>query len=160
MLEVPACVPRLLMGMMSAKYKPEGFLYYSLIIWKQPPITEGPRTNWNPATYGTDNEDGNLFVPGKDRQVLPTIRIENFRDGVEDLWYYTLLDEALASARKNPEKAPPGWIKAAEDALIVPDSIVAGTSSYTTDPERIRKERLKIARLIEAFRKQQENIQP
>ena len=160
MLEVPACVPRLLMGMMSAKYKPEGFLYYSLIIWKQPPITEGPRTNWNPATYGTDNEDGNLFVPGKDRQVLPTIRIENFRDGVEDLWYYTLLDEALASARKNPEKAPPGWIKAAEDALIVPDSIVAGTSSYTTDPERIRKERLKIARLIEAFRKQPENIQP
>lgn len=153
MLEVPACVPRLLMGMMSAKYKPDGFLYYSLVIWKQAPVDEGPRTAWNPATYATDNEDGNLFVPGRNRQVLPTIRIENFRDGVEDLWYYTLLRQSLEQAKTGGKNVPTDLMKAAKAALSVPDSIVGNTGDYTTDPALIRAERLKIARLIEAFRK-------
>lgn len=155
MLEVPATVPRLFMGMMTQKYKPEGFLYWSLIAWRSKqleggPVQYGPRTHWNPNT-GIENEEGNFFVPGRDRILLPTIRVENFRDGVEDLWYYTLLQQSLAKVKTSGKKVPTDLINAVEAALNVPDSIVKNTKSYTTDPDQIRAERLKIAKLIEAL---------
>ena len=77
-------------------------------------VADGPRTNWNPATCNTDNEEGNLFVPGRDLKILPTIRIENFRDGVEDLWYYRMLEKL---------------VKQAEEALLWQRKVHKGASS-------------------------------
>lgn len=154
LLEVPAAVPRLLMGAMAQKYRPDGFLYWAVISWRDRvktglgPVGEGPRTNWNPATYRTDNEEGNLFVPGRDYQFLPTIRVENFRDGVEDLWYYRLLEKLVRQAEMKP-----GFDKTlltrAGKALEVPESLVQSTNRYSTDPEKLRGIRRELAECLE-----------
>lgn len=155
LLEAPACVPRLLMGMMTQKYKPDGFLYWAIISWQEPqlklgPVNCGPRTHWNPSTCQNDNEEGNFFVPGRNYTILPTIRVENFRDGMEDYHYYLLLEKLI---RKRQGKAAPSLLRKAQEALNVPESLVKSTGSYTTDTEAIRAERSKIAGLIEALQK-------
>lgn len=154
LLEVPAAVPRLLMGAMAQKYRPDGFLYWAVIPWGNRvktglgPVGEGPRTNWNPATIGSDNEEGNLFVPGRNYQILPTIRVENFRDGVEDLWYYRLLEKRVrqAEGKLGFDKK---LLARSRKALEVPESLVQSTNRYSTDPEKLRGIRRKLAECLE-----------
>ena len=80
---LPACQPdaaiesRLLMGAMTAKYRPDGFLYYSLSIWNQnKPIESGPFTDWNPVSWTTYHGDGSLLCSGPGGKPVPTIRLE------------------------------------------------------------------------------------
>lgn len=155
MLQAPGVLPRLFLGMMTQKYKPDGFLHWALN-WARKmqevsgPIMYGPRTTWDPRLDARgDNGEGMLFVPGKDKAILPTIRIENMRDGLEDLWYYKLLEKAIA---ENP-KADAALLKKAEAALVVPENIVRSSDKYTRYPEIIRSERRKIAELIEKLQK-------
>ena len=158
MLEVPAAVPRLLMGAMTQKYRPDGFLYWSIVSWMPRvrsglgAVADGPRTNWNPATCNTDNEEGNLFVPGRDLKILPTIRIENFRDGVEDLWYYRMLEELVKQAERKS-----GFDKAllarSQKALAVPESLILSTDQYNTEPEALRSIRRELAECMEEMQK-------
>jgi len=151
LLELPLTAPRLLMGAMAQKYRPQGFLYYETILWYQkersPVAGNNPRTNWDPATYRTDNGDGNLFVPGE-KDIFPTIRVENMRDGVEDLWYYHLLENAVKQARQKPG-FDPELLAEAEKALVVPDSLVRHISEYSTDAQSIRRVRTHLAEMIE-----------
>lgn len=154
MLDVPAIVPRLLMGMMAQKYQPDGFLYWGVIAWqskKHDIVSYGPRTNWDSETVAGDSEEGNLFGPGLNGTLLPTIRVENFRDGVEDHWYYELLKREIA-AREG--MADPMLIAEAKAALDVPNTIVSGSARYTTDPQLVRKQRRLIASLLEKLRQQ------
>ncbi|MBC8443329.1 DUF4091 domain-containing protein, partial [PVC group bacterium] len=84
-VEYAAIEARLLMGAMTAKYRPDGFLYYSLSIWnKNEPIEAGPFTDWNPVSWTTYHGDGSLFCSGPGGKPVPTIRLENYRDGMED----------------------------------------------------------------------------
>ncbi len=143
MLEVPAATPRIFMGAMTAKYQPDGFLYWSIASWRKPdhhPVEYGPRTDWDPGTYPGDTEEGNLLVPGRDYRILPTIRLENYRDGVEDHWYHELLKRAVAKA--GPEAAK---------ALEIPESLVKNGYEYSTDPEAIRAWRRSVAEAIESL---------
>ena len=141
MLEVPAAVPRLLMGAMAQKYRPDGFLYWSVIAWTPRirsglgAVSDGPRTNWDPATCYTDNEEGNLFVPGKNYRILPTIRVENFRDGVEDFNMMRLTEKLPLPVRAELEK---------EIRSIAP---VSGKTS--TDPHKLTLARRKIGETLE-----------
>ena len=49
-IEYPAIEGRLLMGALTTKYRPDGFLYYQISIWNsRKPITGGPFTDWGPA---------------------------------------------------------------------------------------------------------------
>ena len=41
------------------------------------------KTNWDPASYKTNNGAGDLFYAGEDGPIT-TIRLENVRDGIED----------------------------------------------------------------------------
>ena len=158
MLEVPAAVPRLFMGMMTEKYRPDGFLYWSIVSWMPRvrsglgAVTDGPRTNWNPATCATDNEEGNLFVPGRDLKILPTIRIENFRDGVEDLWYYRMLEELVKQA-EGKSGFDKELLARSQKALTVPESLILSTDQYNTDPEALRSVRRELAECMEEMQK-------
>jgi hypothetical protein len=155
MLEVPALVPRLFMGIMSWKYQPEGFLYWSICCWKEKAEvinSSGPRTNWNPNTCQQDNEEGNLFVPGHDYTFLPTIRVENFRDGIEDLWYYTLLRDRIRELEQQG-KGDLTQVNQAKALLKISDDIIKSTGDYTIDPEQIRRARRKAAEALETLRK-------
>ena len=150
MLEVPAAVPRLFMGMMTEKYRPDGFLYWAATYWRnnKVPIGKGPYTNWNPTTCAqADASEGNLFAPGENRIILPSIRVENYRDGVEDHWYYTLLSRAVAAGKGSPEAR-----STAREALKIPESVIRSTADYSIDPRLIRAERLKAARALEALK--------
>lgn len=150
MLEVPAAVPRLFMGMMTEKYRPDGFLYWAATYWRnnKVPIGKGPYTNWNPTTCAqADTSEGNLFAPGENRIILSSIRVENYRDGVEDHWYYTLLSRAVAAGKGSPEAR-----STAREALKIPESVIRSTADYSIDPRLIRAERLKAARALEALK--------
>jgi len=95
------------------KYKVEGFLYYSMHMWRSNQVTKTgpsyivphddpevlaqidagkrwPEVPWNTFTYDHTNGDGHLFYPGPNRTLISCQRLENIRDGIED---YELLHE-------------------------------------------------------------------
>lgn len=136
-VEYPAIEGRLLMGAMTAKYQPGGFLYYAVNRWpvNEKPISSGPRTDWNPASYKNNNGDGSIMCAGPDGP-LATIRLENIRDGLEDYEYYYRLRELLAQRGR------------ATIAGQVPESVVKNLTSYTSDPTVLLAERQRVAEAI------------
>lgn len=136
-VEYPALEARLLMGAMTAKYRPGGFLYYAVNRWPQNDrvITGGPRTDWNPASYRNNNGDGSILCAGP-AGPLATIRLENIRDGIEDYEYYRLLRRLLAQARADR--------KAGE----VSPAVVKNLTTFTHDPAVLRAERRRVAQAI------------
>ncbi len=136
-VEYTAIEPRLIMGAMTAKYRPGGFLYYAVNRWplNDKVITGGPRTDWNPASYKINNGDGSVMCAGPDGP-LATIRLENIRDGIEDYEYYLLLRKLLA------EKGQPVEIGQ------VPGAVVENLTTFTYDPAVVLAERERVAREI------------
>lgn len=150
-IEYDAIEARLLMGAMTQKYKPDGFLYYATTMWgpNDQPIAEGPYTDWDPASYKINNGDGSWFCAGPDGP-LTTIRFENFRDGLEDYEYYCLLEKAIADARARG--VPEARLAGAESLLTVPPQIVTSLTEFTRLPRLIERHRLEVAEAIERLR--------
>ncbi len=163
-LEGPPCEIRSLMGAQTQKFKPDGFLYYATCNWNaKEPIKEGPFTKWEPRSYGAYHGDGQwVCCGGPDNMFLPTIRLENFRDGIEDLWYVRTL-EKLYAARRDEEMVPEekafkeggeiaesDWCRRARELLAVPNDIVKSLREFSTDPDVIYRWRDAMANLIEA----------
>ncbi len=136
-VEWPAIEGRLLMGAMTAKYEPGGFLYYAVNRWplNKKVITDGPKTDWNPASYKINNGDGSIMCAGPDGP-LATIRIENIRDGIEDYEYYLLLRDLLKAKKRSAALGE------------VPSAVVEDLSHFTYDPQVLYNERERVAREI------------
>ena len=136
-IEYPAIEGRLIMGAMTAKYQPGGFLYYAVDRWPvNTKVCEGaPRTDWDPASYKNNNGDGSVMVAGPNGP-LATLRLENIRDGIEDYEYYVLLRE-LAKRPVSPEGI--GEVSA---------SVVQDLTHFTYDPEVLLRERDRVAEAI------------
>ncbi|MBN1341697.1 MAG: DUF4091 domain-containing protein [Phycisphaerae bacterium] len=152
-VDYPAIETRLLMGMMTAKYRPDGFLYYAMTRWPNntEPITSGPFTKWNPASYKEYNGDGSILCPGPGGRPLATIRLENFRDGLEDYAYVRILEATVrakeaAGASGEADKA---WLVRAKALLNVPGGVVKDLTHYTHDPSAVYDYRSRIARAID-----------
>ena len=97
-IECQAIEARLLMGAMAQRMKPDGFLYFRTAMWSSPScITNAPFTDWlvNKGKEGVANGDGYLTYVGPDGIPLPSLRLENFRDGLEDYAYAKLLERKL-----------------------------------------------------------------
>ncbi len=144
---------RELMGAMTAKYRPDGFLYYSLAFWqKYPPITSGPFTSWNPVSYGAFHGDGSIFCPGPGGKPLPTIRLENYRDGLEDFAYLKILEYIIGKYEAKASLTPREqvWLNHARVVVKVPENVVKSLVEYNHDPARLDEYREKIANLIDA----------
>ena len=102
-VEDPAIELRMVMGALAAKYRPDGFLYWQVSVWNvEKPLDGGPWTDWNPRTWNGWNGEGGWTGVGPDSTPIPTIRIENFRDGLEDLWYVRLLEEKTGKSVEVP----------------------------------------------------------
>jgi hypothetical protein len=87
---------RLLMGALAQKYRIDGFLYYQCAIWNSGKcINSGPYTDWNPRSFRFYHGDGSWTCVGPAGTPLSTIRLENFRDGLEDLSYARLLEKKI-----------------------------------------------------------------
>ena len=146
-LEGPPCEIRSLMGAQTQRFRPDGFLYWETASWKSQtsPIQSGPFTTWQPRSFGGWHGDGQWFCcGGPDNMLLATIRLENFRDGVEDLWYAKLLEQKLRVHRDNGE-----WACRARKALAVPTEVARTVADFSTDPAVIYRWRDEMADLIE-----------
>ncbi|MHB1462927.1 MAG: glycoside hydrolase domain-containing protein [Armatimonadota bacterium] len=134
---------------------------------------DGPQNPWKDSMswvsgYGTPvgtklrwkAGDGRFFYPpetatGTQSQPVmddpvPSIRWEMLRDGVEDYEYLTILKRLLA------EKGPglPAKKRAEYEALLkVPESISQSLTSYTNNPDPIKRQREKVAQAIEQLTK-------
>jgi len=152
-VEYAAIEARLLMGAMTAKYRPDGFLYYSLSIWNDNrPIQSGPFTDWNPVSWTTYHGDGSLLCSGPGGKPVPTIRLENYRDGQEDYAYAVILEaivrrvEAKGGSLSAEQQQ---WLREAKAALAVPESLVETMSQYSHDPQALYAYRNRLADLID-----------
>ena len=153
LIEYPAIDARLLMGAMAAKFRPDGFMYYQMSIWNGAKgITDGPFTSWSPRSWGDYNGDGALFYPGPDSTPLATLRMENFRDGLEDYAYHKMLGERVKAIKAAGAKSDAArlWLADAEAALVVPDKLVKSMYEYSYNPDDVFAYRQRLASLIEA----------
>lgn len=152
-IEYPAIEGRLLMGPMTAKYRPDGFLYYQISIWNsRRPITAGPLTDWDPRSWTSYHGDGSWTCVGPDGTPLPTIRLENFRDGLEDYAYFCLLEHLVRQVESAPggsTAAQQAWLTEARAALPVPETLVKSIGEYSRDPAQVYAYRNRLAELIE-----------
>ena len=161
---------RMLMGAHSLRMKPDGFLYYQTGIWQSRRCIEsGPFTDWDPRSFRSYHGDGAWTCVGPDGIPVPTIRLENFRDGLEDYAYAKLLEQKLQEQMKNEQwtmnndggtpqdnsspvtrsSSLASWMQRAQDALAVPREVMDSMTNYTDDPATLYRWRDEMADLIE-----------
>ncbi len=146
-IECPAIEGRLLMGAQTVRQRPDGFLYYQISIWNSKRcITSGPFTDWDPRSWTKYHGDGSWTCVGPDGTPLPTVRLENFRDGLEDYAYALLLEKKLKS-HADPNDA---WAKRARELLAVPRDVMDTMRNYTGDPAAVYRWRDAMADLLES----------
>lgn len=123
---------RLLVGAMSVRSRTDGFLYYQVSIWNSlRPIGASQYTDWTAQSWETYNGDGSLTRVARDGSPLPTIRLENLRDGLEDYAYAKLYAHRFGEM---PE---------------VPDSVAQGTARYDRNGDALLAWRAKMAEALE-----------
>lgn len=169
LMEYPSLDARLLMGTMSWKYQPDGFLYYCILRWKEdlkdeqgkwhskflinPAMTGAPLTNWSGRSYHSYNGDGNLIYPGTS-EPLPSIRLKNIRDGLEDYLYFRLLNDACNDSSFMSLQ----WRKEAMTELKVESTLVKSLTEFAVDPGILLRKRERIAQLLDAYTIQKSNL--
>ena len=119
-VECQAIEARLLMGAMARRMKPDGFLYFRTAMWSSPScITNGPFTDWlvHKGKEGVANGDGYLTYVGPDGIPLPSLRLENFRDGLEDYAYAKLLEQKLRVVESSKLKVESGGANSPSEPL-------------------------------------------
>ncbi len=157
-IEYPGIEPRHLMGTMPFRYKVGGFLHYAVANWpvgfNDGPITSGPYTDWdsrtvyNDGSHGWVNGDGSLFCPGPTGPI-PTFRLENMRDGLEDYEYLTLLKSITRIVNRCPTSPEQqAFVSTANALLTVPANVIASLTSYTRDPSVLYDFRQQVAQKI------------
>ena len=155
-IENPLINIRILMGADAAKYRPDGFLFWAITRWTIPPskndhpIQSGPYTDWDPQSLENYNGSGSWFYPGPTGPIS-SLRLEAYRDGVEDYEYYILLEKLI---KEKQDTAQPDLISEARKILQVNSNVVGNTnaSSFTHDPRVLYNERNKIALTILALK--------
>lgn len=137
---------RLLVGAQSVFYKADGFLYWQISKWLSPrTVGCGPFTDWVAASCFGFNGEGYLTAIGPDGMPLPTVRLENFRDGLEDHAYVKILKDLMASHGKEDD-----WIRRARELAAIPPSLVKALDCFSDDPSELYAWRDSIADLIES----------
>ena len=150
-IECPGIEPRVLMGAQTVRNRPEGFFYYAISIWNSKRCIEsGPFTDWDPRSWTIYHGDGSWTCAGPDGTPLPTIRLENFRDGLEDYAYAKILERILKEqGTGNGEQGTDDWARRAHEALAVPREVVNSMTDFTNDPAVLYRWRDEMADLIE-----------
>ena len=153
LLNNPAMETRMLMGLMAHAFRVEGFLYYKTADWKhRKPITDGPYTGW---VLRTGYAHGNWYYKTTDNKPLPSIRLENFKDGLED---YDLIEIAFRLQNQmkkagQPVDTPTGNML--DNLKTVPNAYVKSILDYCREPERIETLRRELAKFILAAKRLQ-----
>ncbi len=140
---------RSLVGAQSVFHKADGFLYWQMSKWLSPhTIGNSPFTDWVAASCFGFNGEGCLTGVGPDGIPLPTVRLENFRDGLEDYSYVKILKDRIATHGKED-----AWARRARELVAVPPSLVKSLSCFSDDPSELYSWRNEMADLIESATK-------
>ena len=143
-IENPPIDLRSFMGAQTARMKPDGFLFWKTTVWNSDkPITGGPFTQWETRTWLNFNGQGAWTAVGPDGTPLATLRLENFRDGLEDLCYVQMLAHKLAMT---PNAS---WADKAKALLAVPQSVMVDMTHFSKAPSDIYAWRDAMADLLE-----------
>jgi len=155
-LDYPVFDCRIIMTL-SYMYKVKGILYWCINREWETNVNinkQWPNAAWKPYIFHNStkkrkykNGMGNLVYPGKNGELLPSIRLENLRDGLEDYEYFVMLKRLI---RKQKNKA---LIKQAKKLLKVPANVAVAADNYSTNPENLINYRNKIALMIEKLKK-------
>lgn len=144
---------RVLLGLANHKYRPDGFLYYHTVIWTKTDREHGidayPYTRWNPWNFMDTNGDGSLFCIDSEGRLLGTVRMENWRDGLEDLAWLMVLDATREAAIANGGKKAMEWVKRAEKLSHEADALVPTLRGFVRNASTLRALRERIGDCIE-----------
>ena len=144
-------------------YGVDGFEHWSSnYFWRnvqkgKPMDQKWPNVPWDSRTYYYFNGEGQLVYPGTDGVPYSSIRLENFRDGMEDYEYLFRLRELLSKYEANTTDTELNEYRQLlypEDYLLYkyPRKIkvtLENTLRYPGQPELILNTRQKIAMAIE-----------
>ncbi len=152
---------------MNWKYQVPGFLYYAINLWdanyKTEDVTEHPdpearkaiaegkrwpEVPWNPFSCATFSGDGQLVYPGPNGKPYSSMRFEAIRDGIDDYEYFFQLSKLVEKAQKSG-KVDRALIAKAKKLLAVRNDVVASTTQYTFNTERLFAARAEVAEMIE-----------
>jgi len=154
-LDYPVLDHRLIFTL-SYKYNLDGVLYWCINReWSTNYDIKGqwPEKNWKPYIINCFNQQrqykngmGNYVYPGKDGRILPSLRLENLRDGIEDYEYLTMLKKRVEELKKRQPESK--IIAEAEKLLTVPPAVAKSVREYSADPEHLQQYRNAVAEMI------------
>ncbi len=126
----------------------DGLLYYFTNLAEQgtpAPIDEaaGPRTPWNPRTFGNFNGDGQLLYAGKSGP-LASVRLANLRDAIEDHACLKTLERILLE--KGKVRTPAEARKYVKENFV--KYVTVNLWIHTHEPEVLRRMRARVAGAI------------
>jgi len=146
LLNVPAVEARAFFWL-AWRYQYTGWLHWELNWWG--PNLQGekrwPEVPWNPARSGIRNGEVGYIYPGPDVTPLPSVRLENMRDGIEDYDYFWILNEAV-------NKLPDGDPRKARGRKLLQESIMTlcpSRAHFERDPERVLAIHRRLGQAIE-----------
>ena len=141
-IDYPSIDHRIIMWM-SWKYGVEGFLYWQMQNWVRNPWKD-------PETYASAHGDGCLYYPPLvNGEIVITIRLENFRDGIDDYDYLAILKKYLDIASNTKKFSDAELLRRARNLLVIGTEIVTDRTHYTEDANIILKRREQIAQAID-----------
>jgi len=130
------------------KHQVNGFEYWSATSWGRNGQQKGakwPQTPWISNAFGKYNGDGYLLYPGDNGRPYSSIRLEAFRDGLEDYEYLWTLRDLVHRAEAAKKIGPSVDIAR---RLLTVDGLVKESGTYETDPIRYGAYRTRLAEAI------------
>ncbi len=168
-LENLGTATRVLCGLYPWKYKADGMLYYATAMMRvqkswvdetgleQEKRIDDPKMLGDGPVFGPEhcysmhrsNGDGTLLYPTQ-TGVIPSIRIKEVRDGVDDYEYLVLLDCAAKNVKDGKVKVrdPKDFLSKAERLLFVDDQLCRGDTRYPETGVAICEWRDAVAALV------------
>jgi hypothetical protein len=134
------------MGAMTAKETADGFLYYRSASGTRGSPSRRTFHRGDARSWTTYHGDGAWTCVGPDGQPLPTQRLENFRDGLEEYAYVREL-EVLLKTRASPGTSGLDHRGARRPAC--PRNAGRSLKAYKRDPAAVLAWRDRLAELIE-----------
>lgn len=130
------------------KYDFKGFLYWCVNYWPYfDPFKNAMNTKWE------QNGNGLLYYPGEDGPI-DSLRLEVFRDGMEDYEYLYLLARKINELEnKNAALDSQALITRAKTLLKIDNSIAESVFSYSKVSQGLLGRREEIAKMIESLSK-------
>ncbi len=133
-IEYPFIEGRLL-GWLTYRYRADGLLFWHVNLWPDKPplkLDDTFLTAWTAENSLKMPGDGQLLYPGESGP-LPSIRLANVRDGVEDYEWLMMLAQKKG--------------RGAAEAMTV--ELIRGMTDFDRSPEALRKTRSRIADALE-----------